>query len=165
MPRDNSVWVRGRLAADPHFEVLDGKTPYIRFQLVVLRDASQQARSGPGPTAAKARAAQADLIRVAVYGERAGLDYFYLRKGAEVAVSGWLEARRYLDKRANRWRLVLELNAQGIVFGPGCDLARGDAQRQRKLEEARDQGRTNLEVFGYPALEALCAELGADLEE
>ena len=164
MPRDNSVWVRGRLTADPHFEVLDGKTPHCRFRLAVLRDASQQARH-PSSPAGGPKTPPLDLLRISVYGERAGLDYFYLRKGAEIAVSGWNESRRYHDKRLNRHRMVQEINAQSIVFGAGCDFSRGDAQRQRKLEEALEQGRTNLDAFGGPALDTLTDQFPPDLED
>lgn len=166
MPRDNTVWVRGRLASDPHFEILDGRTPHCRFQLVVLRDPSQQGHSTPSPAAhAKARAVHIDLLRVVIYGERAGLDFFYLCKGGEVALSGWAESRRYLDKRSGRWRMIQEINAQTITFGPGCNFARGDAQRQRKLEEARDSGRTNLEALGLSPLDALPEHPDVELED
>lgn len=165
MPKDNAVWVRGRLAADPHFEVLDGRTPYCRFNLVVVRDHSQSSRQTPaGPDSGKSRLERSDLLRVSMYGERASVEYFYLRKGAEVAVSGWMESRRYFDKQARRWRMVQEINAQSIVFGPGCDFTRGDAQRARKMEEALERGVTNLESLGLAPLEALPEGLELELE-
>ena len=163
MPRDNAVWIRGRLASDPHFEVLDGRTPHCRFVLVVARDHSQTSRAGlAAPDPDRTRVQRGDLIRVAIYGERASMEYFYLRKGAEVAVSGWTESRRYYDKQSRRWRLVQEINAQSIVFGPGCDFTRGEAQRKRKLEEAQERGLTSLEHLGLAPLDLLPE--GAELE-
>ncbi len=166
MPRDNHVWVRGRLAADPHFEVLDGKTPHIRFNLIVARDNTQLGRGALAPASPpKAKADRCDLLRVAVYGERAALEYAYLRKGAEVGISGWSEARRYYDKRAARWRLVQEINAQGLMFGRGCDFVRGDAHRQRKLEEVSEQERSQLEALGLAPVDMLPDGAEFELEE
>ena len=61
MARNNHTTLRGCLASDPHFEMLDGRTPHIRFDMVVPRDESQAARKAPADLTKKERR---DLIRV-----------------------------------------------------------------------------------------------------
>jgi len=150
VPLNNFVHLSGNLADDPYFEMISGDTgkmPYIRFDLVVERDSEQ---GGPGPfdpagnpegfagwpTGAGRKAERrADLIRVTEYGVRARLDFFYLKKGAQVTISGWLLSRRYLDRGTKRMRRVTEVNAQKISCGPGCDFVRGERQRLGILEQ------------------------------
>jgi single-stranded DNA-binding protein len=154
MPRFNTVHLAGYLTADPYFEALDGgRMPYMRFNLMVLRDDSQGA-AGARQQPADDRAAKkprCDILRVVAYGVRASVDYYYLCKGAQVSVTGWLEARRYHDKQIGRWRWTLEVNAQHIVPGRGSNFARGDAQRQRRLEDA--SGRLGQELLELPPAE------------
>ena len=131
MARNNHTTLRGCLVNDPQFEILDGRTPHIRFDLVVPRDESQAARKAAPELSKKERR---DLIRVVEYGERARVDYFYLRKGATVTVIGWNESRRYRDT------------------SHGADFARGDRQREDKLDEMRARG-TDLEALGLAPIE------------
>jgi hypothetical protein len=42
----------------------------------------------------------------------------------------------------------MEINAQRIIPGRGCDFERGDKHRQRLEEEARDKGIVNLNQLG-----------------
>ena len=149
MARNNHTTLRGCLAGDPHFEILDGRTPHIRFDMVVPRDESQAARKAVTDLTKKERR---DLLRVVEYGERARVDYFYLRKGATVTVIGWTESRRYRDPGTRRWRRVLEVNAHTITPSHGADFARGDRQRADKLEELREKG-TDLEALGLAPIE------------
>jgi len=139
MAKNNTVTLIGFLAGDVVFEAVktsDGAStvPYIRFFLVVPRTAEQMSkrdRAGDAP-------ARTDIIRVVEYGHRAEADYYYLSRGAEVAVVGWLQSREYFDRAAQRKRTVLEVNAERVVYGRGCDFERGDAMR-RELE-ARQAG-------------------------
>ena len=149
MARNNHTTLRGCLVNDPQFEILDGRTPHIRFDLVVPRDESQAARKAAPELSKKERR---DLIRVVEYGERARVDYFYLRKGATVTVIGWNESRRYRDTGTRRWRRVLEGNAHTITPSHGADFARGDRQREDKLDEMRARG-TDLEALGLAPIE------------
>jgi single-stranded DNA-binding protein len=158
--RNNQTTLRGCLASDPHFEILDGRTPHIRFDLVVPRDESQAARKAATELAKKERR---DLIRVVEYGERARVDYFYLRKGAMVTVIGWNESRRYRDMDTRRWRRVLEVNAHTITPSHGADFARGDRQRADKLEELQEKG-TDLEALGLAPIELPADEELDELE-
>lgn len=144
MPPDNFIHLSGTLADDPYFEMLPGakgKTPYIRFDLVVERDSGQAGPSSLDPTggqeglAGRTDGRQADLIRVTEYGVRARIDFFFLKKGAHVAISGWLQSRRYFDRGAKRLRRVTEVNAQKISYGRGCDFERGERQRQGILSQ------------------------------
>jgi hypothetical protein len=150
MAQNNFIHLSGNLADDPHFEMLTGekgRTPYVRFDLVVERDAGQ---GGPGPfdpsgsqDGFAARSGgdgrkderRADLIRVTEYGLRARIDYFFLKKGAHVAISGWLQSRRYFDRGLKRMRRVTEVNAQKISYGRGCDFERGERQRLAVLAQ------------------------------
>lgn len=141
MPRNNHIDLHGKLAIDPYFETL-GDAAYIRFDLLVERDRSQLPVGGRPSTAPPN-----DLLRVVEYGLRAELDFQYLKKGALVAVSGWLESRRYFDVKAGgngrdkgRWRRVHEVNAQRITFGRGCDFERGDEYRARRVARAEAEG-------------------------
>src|SRR5690242_3179839 len=108
MPQNNFIHLSGNLADDPYFEMLrgeKGKTPYIRFDLVVERDLGQAPRegaadvpsgvSGQSVQAGNAPERHADLIRVTGFGVHAWVDFFYLKKGAYVCISGWLQSRRY----------------------------------------------------------------------
>ncbi len=151
MPRFNTVHLIGYLTTDPVFEVLEpSRTPYIRFKMMVLRDETQGGKTNhplPAPDRG-GRKFSCDVLRVVAYGAHAAVAYYYLRKGAQVCVAGWLEARHYYDKAIARGRWTLEVNAQHFVHGPGSDFARGDAQRQRKLEEA--EGRAGQELRDLP---------------
>ncbi|MCC7358081.1 MAG: single-stranded DNA-binding protein [Anaerolineales bacterium] len=138
MPQNNFIYLSGNLADDPYFEMLSGekgKTPYIRFDMVVERDSGQGGPSSLDPAgsqdgfAGRADDRRADLIRVTEYGVRARIDFFFLKKGAHVAISGWLQSRRYFDRGAKRMRRVTEVNAQKISYGRGCDFERGERQR------------------------------------
>jgi single-stranded DNA-binding protein len=143
MPQNNFIHLSGNLADDPYFELLSGergKTPYIRFDLVVERDVEQgggeaftsaHSRDGAATSPASSRREdrRADLIRVTEYGVRARIDFFFLKKGAYVALGGWLQTRRYFDRGTNRMRRVMEVNAQKISYGRGCDFERGERQR------------------------------------
>ena len=144
MPQNNFIHLSGNLADDPYFEMLSGekgKTPYIRFDLVVERDSGQGGPSSLDPASSQDGFAgrpdeagrkderRADLIRVTEYGVRARIDFFFLKKGAHVAISGWLQSRRYYDRGTKRMRRVTEVNAQKISYGRGCDFERGERQR------------------------------------
>ena len=151
MPRYNTVHLTGYLTTDAFFEVLDKtNTPYVRFNLMVLRDDSQSGVTThqlPTPEHLNKKH-RCDVLRVVAYGAHAAVAYYYLRKGAQISVTGWLESRRYFDKPANKYRWTLEVNAQHIVHGPGSDFVRGDAQRQRKLDDA--DGRAGKELRDLP---------------
>jgi single-stranded DNA-binding protein len=147
--RNNQTTLRGCLAGDPHFEILDGHMAHIRFDVVVPRDESQAARKAAAELTKKERR---DVIRVVEYGERARLDYYYLRKGTTVTVIGWNESRRYRDPGTRRWRRVLEVNAHTITPSHGADFTRGDRQREDKLDEMRRRG-TDLEALGLAPIE------------
>jgi hypothetical protein len=152
--RNNFIHLSGNLAEDPYFEMLsgqNGRTPYIRFDLVVERDAGQ---AGPGPFdqpesqdgfngrgegEGRKDERRADLIRVTEYGVRARIDFFYLKKGAHVAISGWLQSRRYYDRGARKMRRVMEVNAQKVSYGRGCDFERGERQRANILAQLEDE--------------------------
>jgi single-stranded DNA-binding protein len=142
MPQNNFIHLSGNLADDPYFEMLQGekgKTPYIRFDLVVERDHSaaphdDSAGAGAGKAASdKSKPADsdlsADLIRVVAFGVHAWVDFFYLRKGAYVCVSGCLQSRRYFDRGVKKMRRIMEVNGQKISYGRGCDFERGERQR------------------------------------
>lgn len=154
MPKNNSVYLSGFIVDEPHFEVLNDSTPYLRFKLVVLRDtgqlhqsaleASTDNRHGQKPEPRHRR----DVLRVVAYGQRARVDFFYLKKGAQVSVYGWAESRMYFDRNLHQRRQVMEINAQRIIPSRGCDFERGDKHRQRLEEEARDQGIVNLRPLG-----------------
>lgn len=137
MPGNNSVHLFGSLAVDPYFQPLPDGTPYLRFILVVERDTDQM------PKAAKAQYSQrADLIRVVEYGIKAEVDYYYLRKGASVAVYGWNQSRSYTDRRSGKalTRNQLEVNAKLIVYGRSCDFERGDRHRADIAEREGERG-------------------------
>jgi single-stranded DNA-binding protein len=147
VPQNNFIHLSGNLADDPYFEMLSGekgKTPYIRFDLVVERDSGQGGPSSLDPAgnqdgfAARTDDRRADLIRVTEYGVRARIDFFFLKKGAHVAISGWLQSRRYFDRGAKRMRRVTEVNAQKISYGRGCDFERGERQRLSILAQLED---------------------------
>lgn len=144
MPQNNFIHLSGTLADEPYFELLPGekgKTPYIRFDLVVERDSGQAGSSaldsanGQDGFAAPVDGRRADLIRVTEYGVRAKIDYFFLKKNAHITVSGWLQSRRYFDRAAKRMRRVIEVAAQKISFGRGCDFERGERQRATIVEQ------------------------------
>jgi single-stranded DNA-binding protein len=144
MPQNNFIHLSGTLADEPYFELLSGekgKTPYIRFDLVVERDSGQAGSSVLDPAnsqdgfAAPVDGRRADLIRVTEYGVRARIDYFFLKKNAHITVSGWLQSRRYFDRPAKRMRRVIEVAAQKISFGRGCDFERGERQRASIVEQ------------------------------
>lgn len=157
MSQNNFIHLSGNLADDPYFETLSGpkgQTPYIRFDLVVERDAGQ---GGPGPFDAadsqdgfdgradsdgRKDERRADLIRVTAYGVRARIDFFFLKKGAHVAIGGWLQSRRYYDRGARKMRRVMEVNAQKISYGRGCDFERGERQRANILAQLEDERAT-----------------------
>jgi single-stranded DNA-binding protein len=154
VPQNNFIHLSGNLADDPYFEMLrgqKGQTPYIRFDLVVERDPNQSGRGAQeGPDNKDGYASQphadgrkderrADLIRVTEYGTRARIDFFYLKKGAHVCISGWLCSRRYYDRGAKRMRRIMEVNAQKISYGRGCDFERGERQRASILAELEAQ--------------------------
>lgn len=146
MSQKNRSFLIGNLANDPYFEFLKGgqtgKTPYLRFDLVVERDTSQgpQAHHTDSPQNGAGKERRADLIRVTMYGASAWINYFYLKKGADVSVSGWVESRLYFDRRMKRMRRVMEINAQEIFFGRGCDFARGDHQRKQIISQLESEG-------------------------
>lgn len=149
MPQNNFIHLSGNLADDPYFEMLTGekgKTPYIRFDIVVERDTfqggpaalesayGQDGPAGPNNNGQKDER-RADLIRVTEYGVRARIDFFFLKKGAHVAISGWLQSRRYYDRGAKKMRRVMEVNAQKVSYGRGCDFERGERQRATILAQ------------------------------
>ncbi len=144
MPQNNFIHLAGTLAEDPYFEMVPGekgKTPYIRFDLVVERDSGQGGSSALDPAGGqdgftgRTDGRRADLIRVTEYGVRARIDYFFLKKNAHVTVSGWLQSRRYLDRGAKRMRRATEVTAQKISYGRGCDFERGERQRVSLVAE------------------------------
>lgn len=152
MSHKNYITLVGNLAGDPHFELLDGKTPYLRFDVVVVRSTGQLSRADRNkPPGQRGR----DVIRVVEYGERAGVDYYYLREGAEVSVVGWLETRNFKDPKMHTWRRVQEVNAKSVTFGRGADFERGERYRLQKVAEAQEQGRANLEALGLTPVDTL----------
>jgi single-stranded DNA-binding protein len=134
--RNNIVILRGNLARDPYFQVLDNQTPYLRFFLVVERDADQLPRAANGKDIQRA-----DLIRVVEYGLKAEVDYRYLRQGSAVMVVGWNQSRAYFDRRggAEIRRNQLEVNAQFIFYGRSCNFERGDRYRAEVIEREGEQ--------------------------
>lgn len=141
MSKNNIVILRGNLADDPYYQVLENGTPYMRFLLVVERDGDQMPRAATGKEPQRA-----DLIRVVEYGLKAEADYAYLRKGAAVVVFGWNESRSYIDRRGGNEirRNQLEVNAQLIVYGRGCNFERGDRRRAEMIER---EGEQNVALF------------------
>jgi single-stranded DNA-binding protein len=154
MPQNNFIHLSGNLADDPYFEMLrgeKGKTPYIRFDLVVERDLAQAPREGaadvdaPISTPGQPKQADstperhADLIRVTGFGVHAWVDFFYLKKGAYVCISGWLQSRRYFDRGTKKMRRIMEVNAQKISYGRGCDFERGERQRANILAQLESE--------------------------
>ena len=150
MPQNNFIHLSGNLADDPYFEMLrgeKGKTPYIRFDLVVERDMGFAPREadvdvdsvdGPARQPAPGGGAldrRADLIRVTGFGVHAWIDFFYLKKGAYICTSGWLQSRRYFDRGVKKMRRIMEVNAQKISYGRGCDFERGERQRATILAQ------------------------------
>lgn len=165
MPKNNTVTLTGNLADEPYFEVLargkSGETQYIRFDLLVERDVSQGGEPPAGSDgqdgSGKKSKRRADLVRVVMYGIPAWCAYFYLKQGARVSVSGWVQTRKYFDKALKHERRVTEINAQEITYGRGCDFERGDRQRKSILEQLREKGPTG-------EYEAAALELTAELE-
>jgi single-stranded DNA-binding protein len=137
VPKNNIVILRGNLARDPYFQVLDNQTPYLRFFLVVERDTDQLPRAANGKDIQRA-----DLIRIVEYGIRAEVDYRYLRKGATVMIVGWNQSRSYVDRRggAEIRRNQLEVNAQLIFYGRSCNFERGDKYLAEVVEREGEQG-------------------------
>jgi len=150
MPQNNFIHLSGNLADDPYFEMLrgeKGKTPYVRFDLVVERDLGQAPRdgaadadghndpSGQSAVSSGAPDRRADLIRVTGFGVHAWIDFFYLKKGAYICISGWLQSRRYFDRGVKKMRRIMEVNAQKISYGRGCDFERGERQRASILAQ------------------------------
>jgi single-stranded DNA-binding protein len=159
MTENNIVILRGNLAEDPYLQTLPNGTAYLRFRLVVERGPSQMPRDLKGKEVQRA-----DLIRVVRYGLQAEVDYFYLRKSAEVVVFGWNQSRPYLDRKGGRevQRLQLEVNAQGIVLGRNCHFERGDRQRVEVLAgQGQESADTSLEAsfkMSDPILKLLSIE-------
>ena len=150
MPQNNFIHLSGNLADEPSFEMLRGekrKTPYIRFDLVVERDmglapreadvdaASVDGTARPPTPANGALDRRADLIRVTGFGVHAWIDFFYLKKGAYICISGWLQSRRYFDRGVKKMRRIMEVNSQKISYGRGCDFERGERQRTTILAQ------------------------------
>ncbi len=162
--RNNRVFVRGNLGPELYFEFLPAgvsgrQVPYLRFGLVVPRDVNEiqlyrqrqprykveeserQAALGRDEKKEKKHDERADLIRVVQYGPKAWITFFYLKTGAAVQVNGWLESRPYWDRGENRRHRVMEVHADEIILGEGCDFARGDAHQADivdKLLAAKD---------------------------
>ncbi len=125
----NFVALQGNIADDPHFQSLTDGTAYLRFFVVVDRERELSHNRGEQPQ-------RADLIRVVQFGPRAELDYYYLRKGAETVVFGRIQSRAYRDLRSGveTRRTQLEVIAQFIAFGRGCDIQRGDWHRDEMIK-------------------------------
>ncbi len=171
MPKNNSVYLSGFIVDEPHFEVLNDSTPYVRFKLVVLRDTGQlqryalEASTDSHHSQRPEPRHRRDVLRVVAYGQHAQVDYFYLRSGAQVTVYGWAESRLYFDRKLHQRRQVIEINAQRIIPGRGCDFERGDKHRQRLEEEARDQGIVNFSPLGLDPIGLLPEDECDDLRD
>ncbi len=126
--RINIVVLHGNLADDPYFQHVADGAAYLRFFVVVARERGPSLDHGEKPQ-------RADLIRVIEYGPRAELDYHYLRKGAAVVVKGQLHSRAYLDLRSGVEirRTQLEVVAQSVAYGRGCDMEQGDRHRTQMI--------------------------------
>lgn len=137
MPDNNIVILRGHLASDPYLNTLPNGTSYLQLLLVVERGPSQMPREAKGR-----EVQQADVMRVVRYGLQAEMDYFYLRGGATIVVFGWNQSRAYTDRRSGREvrRVQLEVNAQLIVYGQGCNFERGDRHKADKEERSGTSG-------------------------
>jgi single-stranded DNA-binding protein len=117
-------------------ETLPNGTAYLRFQLAVERGPSQM------PRGLRGKDIQAfDVLRVVRYGVQAEVDYFYLRKGAAVVVQGWNQSRPYTEHQGGREvrRMLVEVNAQWIVYERDCNFERGDRQRVEIMARLGDR--------------------------
>jgi len=113
---NNSVAIRGNLAYDPFFDYLEGKNggmPFTRFALAVDRQPPRPA----GP---------ADHLLVVVYDDLAERVHPYLRKGSEIAVTGWLRARMGVNQHGEPMRVV-EVVAEDIEFICNINWEQGEA--------------------------------------
>ncbi len=126
--RINIVVLHGNLADDPYYYSAPDGMAYLRFFVVVARERGLSLDHGEKPQ-------RADLIRVIEYGPRAELDYHYLRKGAAVMVKGQLHSRAYQDLRSGVEirRTQLEVVAQSVAYGRGCDIEQGDRHRAEMI--------------------------------
>ncbi len=137
MPENNIVILRGHLASDPLLNTLPGGTSYLQLFLVVERGPSQMS-----PTTRGREVQQADVIRVVRYGLEAEENYFYLQKGATLVVFGWNQSRVYVERRGGRElrRVQLEVTAQLIFYGRGCNFERGDRHKADRNERSGRPG-------------------------
>ena len=113
---NNTVAIRGNLAYDPFFDYLTnkrGETPFTRFALAVDRRPPRPA----GP---------ADHLLVVVYGNLAEHVHPYLRRGSEVAVTGWLRARKGVNHHGEPMRVV-EVVAEDVEFIRNINWEQGEA--------------------------------------
>jgi len=156
MPANNICFARGNLVNDPYFyDDLNGAgTPYLRFHLAVPRDDNQRPRRSPPKQVV-------DVLRVVRYGEQAEVDYRYLVKGAEVAVFGWSQSRKYTDRKSsNKVRAQQEVIAETIVYGRGCTLERGDRWRREIAERnGRPLESVEINLVSTELLAQLAAEM------
>lgn len=157
MPKNNQASLCGRIASEPYFTEFDQEKPYLRFFLVVPRSQEQMPKRRDGR-----RIQDTDLIRVVRYGLQAKVDYYYLQKGALVAVTGWVQSRRYEDKHAKKMRGQIEINARNIVYSTGCDFERGDRWRHEIAASAGVEPESLSSAHEIPV--DLLAQLSAEVD-
>ncbi|MBM3272491.1 single-stranded DNA-binding protein [Candidatus Kaiserbacteria bacterium] len=161
MPENNIVILRGTLAENPYLETLPNGTAYLRFQLVVERGPSQM------PRGLRGKDIQAfDVLRVVRYGVQAEVDYFYLQKGAAVVVQGWNQSRPYKEHTGGREarRMLVEVNAQWIVYERDCNFERGDRQRVEIMARLGGQGGNLPEELSVGLSDALPKKVKSEAE-
>jgi len=122
MPRNNFVYLKGRIHKPPHFGMTPGdeseRTPFLQFYLDVLRDPTQPARFA------------SDSLRVVMYSHEATALYPRLREGLIVSLVGWIQHRIY-----RRGKTVMEVVAQEVQAAeqhpsPAGEIGAGNVMAQ-----------------------------------
>lgn len=109
----NHVTVVGRAGQDPEIKYFESGTVKASFSLAVNRPGSRENR-------------QTDWFNIEVWGRQAEVVGEYLKKGREVAVSGRLSVRSWVDDAGNE-REFLAVAANDVQFlGSKRDNAGGD---------------------------------------
>jgi single stranded DNA-binding protein len=123
----NIIILSGNLAGEPEIYTFgDGQTQ-IRLYLAMRRMIGELKQ----PDIEEHRR-KPNIFRVVASGPQAEIDYFYLCKGAGVTVYGELRTREY-TKDGQR-HAVVEIVANCVVYGRGCNFERGDRHRAEIAE-------------------------------
>lgn len=115
----NSVFLIGRLTADPQLRQVNNGVSMVNFTLAVQRPPS------------KNNDHQADFINVIVFGVQAENLVKYKKKGSLIAVEGRLQTRRWEDKNGKK-HSVMEVVANRIMF-LSFDGAKNDKEDNNKV--------------------------------